>query len=87
VSSFEFFSITSQEGLTTSDGIIGLSPQISGASSYTTALFNAGVIPEKVLGYLVAGESYQSQVMFGGYNSNLMTSTLNYQPLIGTDWW
>jgi hypothetical protein len=67
----EFFGIFNQTGLSTDNGILGLCPQFTNDSSYVYALFNSGVITEKVIGYLILGENQQSEVMFGGYDLSL----------------
>ncbi len=83
----EFFGIFNQDGLNTDNGILGLCPQFTNDSSYVYALYNSGVITEKVIGYLILGENQQSEVMFGGYDMTLASSSLSWVPLIGTDWW
>lgn len=70
---FKFFVITSQEGLTGYDGILGMSPddESQNGPSYIKALYDQGVIQEKVVTFwLNLWSDDDSYVTLGGAPPN-----------------
>ncbi len=70
VENFRFFSATGFTGkLTPIDGIMGLAPDNpENPTSFTTALYNAGLIDKRVFGFIFGKGDFKSQIMFGDYD-------------------
>mmetsp|Transcript_37423 Transcript_37423/g.36008 ORF Transcript_37423/g.36008 Transcript_37423/m.36008 type:complete len:248 (+) Transcript_37423:472-1215(+) len=87
VPDYKLFAINKQEGLDGFDGILGLSPQ----SDLVFGLKDQGLISSAVLGYYIAPQDKQSQIIFGGFDSSLLKEDPIYFPLLhpvyGKTWW
>jgi hypothetical protein len=69
-------------------GILGLNCNTS-SSSYVTQLYKQGIIPEHKFGFFIGTEKQQSEIVFGGYNDDLISNEISYFDVIPNplDWW
>ena len=85
----------SATGFSDIDGILGIGPAnltadtVSNTVTVPTVmdnLFSQGMIPEEILGiyYVPVSESSSGQVTFGGYDSSVVTSSVEYTTLTTT---
>eukprot|EP00349_Pseudokeronopsis_sp_Brazil_P002471 CAMPEP_0202956704 /NCGR_PEP_ID=MMETSP1396-20130829/1205_1 /ASSEMBLY_ACC=CAM_ASM_000872 /TAXON_ID= /ORGANISM="Pseudokeronopsis sp., Strain Brazil" /LENGTH=270 /DNA_ID=CAMNT_0049673843 /DNA_START=127 /DNA_END=939 /DNA_ORIENTATION=+ len=69
------------------DGILGLSPYYRNDSSLVWALYNSGVIDNKILGFATMPLGQQSVATFGGVNSTYIAGLIYKIDLINDFYW
>ena len=68
VDNFKFYAISSQTGLDSEDGILGLSPdELGNGPSYVAALKQQNLIDQKMVSFFLSQDK-MSQFTFGGYS-------------------